>query len=237
METSIKPPLIFSITSSGKIGGIALFQEKPLLEINFLAKESYASEIFNGLSFIKKKFKEFLSQVDYIAVDIGPGSFTGLRIGLSVIKAFDLFREIPFIPVSSLEILAWNYPYSPHPILAMIDAHSKELFIALYKWEGDYFKELISPRLIPFDKLGKIIDFPVFFVSETPEKWEKEFKEHFDKNFIKSPFPPILRAGLLSQIAATKLKKGIVELVKGEELIPLYLKPSEAERKRCYFIS
>ncbi|MEZ0344048.1 MAG: tRNA (adenosine(37)-N6)-threonylcarbamoyltransferase complex dimerization subunit type 1 TsaB [Caldimicrobium sp.] len=237
METSIKPPLIFSLSSSGKIGGIALFQERLLLEINFLARESYASGIFKGLSFIKENFKEFLSQIDYIAVDVGPGSFTGLRIGLSVIKAFDLFREIPFIPVSSLEILAWNYPCCPYPILTIIDAYSKELFIALYKWEGEFFKNIIPPSLIPFEKLSKIIDSPTLFVSETLEKWEEEFKRSFGEKFLKPSFSPVLRAGLLSQIASIKLRKGMVEFVKGEELLPLYLKPSEAERKRCYFIS
>lgn len=233
MEASIKPPLIFSLSSSGKTGGIALFQERLLLEINFLAKESYAKGIFKALSFVKENYKGFLSEIDYIAVDIGPGSFTGLRIGLSVLKALELLREIPYLPVSSLEILAWNYPLSPYPVLSIIDAHSKELFIALYKWEEDCFKPQIPPSIIPFEKLKEIIKNPTLFVSETLEKWEKEFEEHFGENFIKPPFLPALRAGLLSQIAAEKLKKGDVKPLKGEELLPLYLKPSEAERKRC----
>ncbi len=234
MEASLESPLIFSISTSGKTGGLALYKGGLLWEINFRAKESYAQGIFRGLIFFKENFKEFLSELEYIAVDIGPGSFTGLRIGLSVVKALDLIRNPSFLPISSLEILAWNYPGSPYPILSIVDAYSKELFIALYQWKGDHFESLLSPSLIPFKELKEIVSGPTLFVSETLEKWEEEFLKLFGENFIKPAIPPLLRAGLLSYVASLKLKKGVIKPIKGEELLPLYLKPSEAERKNAH---
>lgn len=238
MENPLSFPLILSITTSGKTGGLALYKEREFFwEINFLAGESYSRGIFKGLLFLKNSFKDLLSQVDYIAVDVGPGSFTGLRIGLSMVKALDLLYEIPIIPLSSLEILAWNYPGVSYPVLSIIDAYSKELFVGLYKWEGDKFQTLLSPRLIPLDTVKELIQGPTLFASETLEKWEREFKELFGQNFIKPPFSPQLRAGLLSQVALLKLKRREASPVKGEELLPLYLKASEAERKKCSPIS
>ncbi len=56
MEDQLNPPLIFSITTSGKIGGIALFKERLLWEINFLAKESYSKSLFKNLLILKDNF-------------------------------------------------------------------------------------------------------------------------------------------------------------------------------------
>ena len=105
MESS----LILAIETSGRTGGIALFRETLLGEVSLLSKESYSAIIFKSLSFLEKNLKFSLEDLDYYAIDIGPGSFTGLRIGLSILKGLNLVSPKPVIPVSSLEVLTVNF--------------------------------------------------------------------------------------------------------------------------------
>ncbi|MFN4196726.1 MAG: tRNA (adenosine(37)-N6)-threonylcarbamoyltransferase complex dimerization subunit type 1 TsaB [Caldimicrobium sp.] len=238
METSLKSkPLILGIETSGKTGGLALFQEKLLYEINFQAKESYSKTFFQFLPFLLEKGEISFEDVQIIAVDLGPGSFTGLRIGISAIKALSLVYPYSILPLSSLELLAYNFWGIDLPILSLVDAYTKEVFLALYKFEGEDLKILIPPKLVKIEEVKNYINEPTLFVSESLEKWEDYFAQKIKTYFIKPPIRPMLRASLLCEVAWLKIKKGEVNFITGDGLFPLYLKASEAERQKCLFSS
>ncbi|MDM7202759.1 MAG: hypothetical protein P3W84_000825, partial [Thermodesulfobacteriaceae bacterium] len=123
------------------------------------------------------------------------------------------------------------------PILSIVDAYTKELFLALYKFEGDKMQTLYPPSLLKLNEIKYVIKEPTLFVSETLDKWEEYLKEELGDYLIKPLLKPTLRASLLCEIAWQKLMRREVELLSGEELLPLYLKASEAERKGCYHTS
>ncbi|PMP69270.1 MAG: tRNA (adenosine(37)-N6)-threonylcarbamoyltransferase complex dimerization subunit type 1 TsaB [Thermodesulfobacterium geofontis] len=227
----MESPLVLAIETSGKTGGIALFKETLLAEISLLSKESYSTIIFKSFPFLEKNLKFSLEDVDYYAIDVGPGSFTGLRIGLSILKGFNLVFPKPVIPVSSLEVLATNFVNYPGNIVSLVDAYSKEIFLASYKWENFYLKSIISPLCIPLKDLPLYVNTPSLFLSETLEKWKDFLKENLKSLFLEPPFSPHLSASLVAKLAYIKLKYGVAELKDAETLLPLYLKPSEAERK------
>ena len=227
----MEAPLILAIETSGKTGGIALFKEILLGEIALTSKKSYSTIIFNSLPFLEKNLGFFLKDIDYYAINIGPGSFTGLRIGLSILKGLNLAFPKPVIPVSSLEVLATNFINYSGNIVSLIDAYSKEVFFASYQWNDFYLKIKIPPICISLKELPQYIKNPSLFVSETLEKWNEFFEKSLKNFFIKPPFSPYLSAGLVAKLAYIKLKQGIAEFKNAEELLPLYLKPSEAERK------
>ncbi len=238
MEAPLKKePLILAIETSGKTGGIALFRETLLEEINFQARDSYSRRLFQVFPFLQQKSGLSLKEVDYLAIDIGPGSFTGLRIGLTLAKALALVYPFPLLPLSSLEILAYTCNCTHHPIVTLIDAYSKEVFLAIYRLEGKDLRTLLEPGLYPLKEVPDLIREPSFFLSETMEKWEDFFRETLRERFLLPPLKPALRAGLLSQVAKLKLMQGQIKPAKAEDLQPLYLKASEAERKRCFSIS
>lgn len=225
-------PLIFAIETSGRTGGIALFKESLLAEITLFSKESYSNVIFKSLTFIEKALEISLEEVDYYAIDIGPGSFTGLRIGFSILKGLNLVSPRPVIPVSSLEVLAGNFISYPGNIISLVDAYSKEIFIASYRWENFYLKTLLPPTYIPLNDLPLYIKETSLFVSETLEKWKDFFKNSLKDVFIEPSFSPNLSAGLTAKLAYLKLKQGTADLKDAESILPLYLKPSSAERKK-----
>jgi tRNA threonylcarbamoyl adenosine modification protein YeaZ len=228
----MESPLILAIETSGKTGGIALFKEILLGEVTLLSKESYSNIIFKSLPFLEKILNFSLKDLDYYAIDIGPGSFTGLRIGLSILKGLNLVYPRPVIPLLSLEVLTVNFLNYPGNIVSLMDAYSKEIFFASYKWENFYLKTVIPPLCIPLKDLPFYINIPSLFLSETLEKWRDFLKSSLENFFFEPPFSPHLSAGLVAKLAYIKLKQGVAELKSAESLLPLYLKPSEAERKK-----
>ena len=99
-----------------------------------------------------------ISDIDVFAVAIGPGSFTGLRIGLSTVKGFSYATGKPIVSVPTLEALAWNFPYCIYPVCTMLDARKKEVYTALFKWDKEGFLRLIDEMSIKVDRLLEQID-------------------------------------------------------------------------------
>ncbi|MDW8136692.1 MAG: tRNA (adenosine(37)-N6)-threonylcarbamoyltransferase complex dimerization subunit type 1 TsaB [Thermodesulfobacterium sp.] len=224
-------PLILAIETSGKLGGIALFKEKLLVEITIRSKESYSKILFKILERIKEFYPFSLEEIDYYVINLGPGSFTGLRIGMSVLKALDLAHKKPVIGIYSLEALAFNFPKVTLPLACLVDAYTQEVFFALYRWKNFELVPEIAPCCIPLEKVKNFIKEETLFLSETLEKWESFLREELKGFFLKPELSVNLSPGLLAKVAYYKLKKNLVEFKTGEEILPLYLKSSEAERK------
>ncbi len=229
----MEAPLILAVETSGCQGSIALFKKHTLAQFSFSFKiKSYSGVIF---PYLKRMFETAgisFEQVDYYAVDIGPGSFTGLRIACSLIKALCLNYERPIVTVSSLEALAHLFPFSPYPLVSMVDAYTKEVFLGVYKWEGEVLREVLEPGCFPLKELPDLIKEPAVFLSETPEKWEAFLKESLGETALFPPYIPELNASHIAKVGWYKLKRKEVIFEKADTLIPLYLKASEAERKR-----
>jgi tRNA threonylcarbamoyladenosine biosynthesis protein TsaB len=229
----MEAPLILAVETSGRQGSVALFKGHTLAQFSFSFKvKSYSGVIFPYLKRVLETTQVSLNQVDYYAVDIGPGSFTGLRISCSLIKALCLSCERPIITLSSLEALAWLFPTSPYPLVSLVDAYTKEVFLAVYKWKEDNLFQVIEPTCMPFKDLPLLVEEPSLFLSETPEKWEKFLREKLRDVAIFPPYTPELSASHIARISWYKLKKGQASFEKADTLLPLYLKASEAERKR-----
>jgi len=224
-------PLILAIETSGKTGGIAFLKGNFLASFAISSKESYSKILFRALTCLEDSFNFSLEDIDYYAIDIGPGSFTGLRIGFSVLKAFSLIYPKPVIPVCSLEVLAFNFAATSLPVVSLINAYSKEVFMAIYKWKKFEAETCVAPCCIPLEKLPEHVKEPSLFISETLEVWEDFLKEKLRDYFIKPEIPVNITPELVAKLAYLKLKQNRVELKNAEELTPFYLKASEAERK------
>jgi tRNA threonylcarbamoyladenosine biosynthesis protein TsaB len=155
--------------TSGIFGGIAFLLGKKTWEIKFSADKSYSSHLFRFLPLI---FQSNLSQgplpslgvtereersegplptpfpleeADYFVVDVGPGSFTGLRVGLSLVKALTLVHEKPVIPITSLEVLSFGYGCPDLPILSLVDAYTGRSLPACIDGKREGLQLFLSP--------------------------------------------------------------------------------------------
>ena len=90
-------------------------------------------------------YKRQVQDIDIFAAAIGPGSFTGLRIGVATVKALAHATGKPVVSVGTLEALAYNVPYAEHRIVPIMDARRDNVFTASYIWD-EGFKEIGEPE-------------------------------------------------------------------------------------------
>jgi len=150
--------LMLSLDSSHFRGSVAVSDSDELLSgVFFNASDTHSATLLPAVDSCLRMAGVELKEIEKFGVVIGPGSFTGLRIGLSTIKSFASVRQRPVYPVSSLELLAAAYPYSARPVAAVIDARRNEVYFGLYSTVSGMPEELIGAVAVPPGELAGLI--------------------------------------------------------------------------------
>lgn len=169
-----------------------------------------------------------ISQMDAFAVTVGPGSFTGLRIGISTVRAFAQAMNKPVVGISTLEALAYNLAGSGDIIISMLDARRDEVFAAAYSFQGMEINEILAPCVMTVQEItGLFSDGTVICTGDGALKHADEIKS---KGIIVAPAHLAeVRAASLAVLAADKAQRGMA--VSHNEIQPVYLRKSQAERE------
>ena len=175
------------------------------------------------------------ADVDLFAVNCGPGSFTGLRIGIAAVKALGMSLDKPCAAVSTLEALAYNAQSFSGIICAAMDARCNQVYTAFFESDGTTVNRLCEDRAVSTDVLFEDIKN---YVSERGEKVMlvgdganlcfKKFGDEFVKT---APSQLLLGHASGTCIAAEKLFES-GETVSAGELVPNYLRLAQAEREK-----
>lgn len=124
---------ILSITTSSNICSTAILEDDIILkQLNIDNAKTHSENLMPLLQQILADTKLKLADIDYLACDIGPGSFTGIRIGISSIKAISEITNIPICAVSSLEGLAGQASTSSGLIVSLIDARNDQAYCGIF---------------------------------------------------------------------------------------------------------
>ncbi len=224
--------LVLGIETSTRQGGAALLSEEGLLGEIFLdIATTHSERLFPLIDHLLASTGRSLDAVDGIAVAIGPGSFTGLRIGLSTAKGLALATERPLVGIPTLEALAWNLPFCGYPICPILDARKKEVYCALFRFEAIHLRRLMEDCALTPQTLTERIEEPTVFLGDGVKVYGELLTSLLND---KALFPP--RARCVSS-AALVAELGLKRLLKGEQddpasLVPRYIRPSEAELRR-----
>lgn len=175
------------------------------------------------------------ADIDLFAVNCGPGSFTGLRIGIAAVKALGMSLDKPCAAVSTLEALAYNVASYPGIICAAMDARCSQVYTAFFESDGKNIKRLCEDRAVSTDVLFEDIKK---YVSETGEKvmlvgdgaalCQKKFGDDFVKT---APSGLVLGHASGTNFAAERLFENKMTVSAGE-LVPNYLRLAQAEREK-----
>jgi len=173
------------------------------------------------------------SDIDVYSITIGPGLFTGLRVGLATFKGILLDTKKPVVPVISLEAVAYKLRNRGIPVVSMIDARRNELYIAIYSSDGEDLREISSPELIPVEKLEEHVSGilkpgeAAVFTGSGASVYHEQLKESFPKCQI--DIRSFFLAPEVNLIAAREYKKKayITDL---QKLLPLYIRKPDAEQ-------
>lgn len=163
MNTS---PLMLGLDTSHQRGSVAVSRGTEVLsEILFDASDTHSATLMPAVDAVLRSAKASLADIELFAIVFGPGSFTGLRIGLATVKAFAAFKHCPVVPVSSLEVLAAAFPFAAHPVFPLIDARRGEVYGALYRTDGGTPREIAPLFSAKPATLGDLLSR---FLTETP---------------------------------------------------------------------
>ena len=165
-----------------------------------------------------------------IAVAIGPGSFTGLRIGLASAKGLALASALPLFGIPTLEAMARNLPFSRHPVCPMLNARKREVYWALYRFEGERLIRIASEAVSPPEEVANRIRGETVFLGDGAAEFAEALRRILgEKAIFAPPYARNARASVVAEMGMERLRKGERDDLAG--LVPLYVRRSEAEIK------
>jgi tRNA threonylcarbamoyladenosine biosynthesis protein TsaB len=155
-----------------------------------------------------------------LAVSLGPGSFTGLRIGLAAAKGMALPYKLPVVGIPTLDIVAYPFRASKVPVWAVAQAGRGRILAACYGNVEEQWLVTTEPYITNFDDLVKLINKPSLCTGEINSDAEQTLR-YGSKARVVSPATRVRRAGYLAEIAAARLDAG--EQDDPDVLEPIYL--------------
>jgi len=172
-----------------------------------------------------------IDEIDVFAVTIGPGSFTGLRIGIACIKGLALALGKPVCGISALQALAAPFSHAAVPVCPMIDARKNEVYYALYGNRSDRPVEILPPRVAPVDKVVSEIDGPALFVG-TGALAAKDaiLKAKGRSALFVSSASAMINPAVVAELARDRIQEHGPDPV--DTLCPLYIRPPDAIRMK-----
>ena len=194
--------------------------------------KTHSQSIMPMIDFMLKQTELSINDIDGFAVAVGPGSFTGVRIGVATIKALAHPMNKPCIPVSTLEALAHNVAPFNGIICPILDARRNQVYTATF--DGDTENRLTEDRAISIEELCedlKTLNKKIIFVGDGIPTYKEKLIDALDSNAIFASRS--LRMNLASSVAEI----GYDKILKGDtityaDLKPTYLRLSQAERER-----
>jgi tRNA threonylcarbamoyladenosine biosynthesis protein TsaB len=223
---------VLGVETSTLAGSVALLDGDQLVgEDTLNVRVTHSERLLAAIDRVLHDAGWTLATLDGLAVAAGPGSFTGLRIGVSTVKALAFSLRIPVAAVSTLESLAWALPFCLHPVCPVLDARKGEVYAALFHWEGERLIRDWEDQALAPEELCRRLDGAVTFVGDGIATYGGLLRERLGPLAVFAP--PARRlpsAACVAQLGQARLLAG--ETSDPVTLTPRYLRPSEAELKK-----
>ena len=224
---------ILAVDTSSKLCSVAILEDKNLIKKLELDNGLTHSETLMPL--IQQLLNECslsLNNINLLVSDIGPGSFTGIRIGVSSCKAFSDSLNIPCVGISSLEVLAY-YIQNDGIICSTIDCKNNNCYFALYELNSGNYNVLIEPCAKSVNDVLDLLNSQYYnkcisFVGDgiPSEKLHSIYDNNADSEVTKNIISSYLN---VENLGTAGYKKFINNKKIGEEILPLYLKKPQAQ--------
>ncbi len=233
---------ILSIDTSSKICGVTISDnEKILIHLHNDDERTHSVKLMPMIDKALKDTNLKLDDISLLAVCIGPGSFTGVRIGIATIKAFADVKNIPVVGISSLESLAYNvsdYVNIENTLVcSLIDAKNDNVYCGLYSFKPinsgnsvicnqiDMLAENID---ITISRIKETLDNNIVFVGDGSEVYFEKLKSNFPNAKFAESNLNLQDSNSISKSALSKYSQNLYG--NSSSISPIYLKKSQAER-------
>jgi tRNA threonylcarbamoyladenosine biosynthesis protein TsaB len=233
IEIRVDSPLrILAVDTSTSTGGVAILEDDRIVaEWILSSKETHNRRLLGTLDCVLSKVGCSINDVDCFAVTVGPGSFTGLRIGLSTVKALAWVLDKAYVGIPSLDALAAPLGFAALPVCALIDARKNEVYCGRYRSDGAGSLQLVGSYLAvsPHEAIDGIAE-PTLFCGDGWLLYRDVIQDKLATMAVAAPgvFNTI-RAAHVGELAFQKILSGNTH--DPVTSTPLYIRPSEAEIK------
>lgn len=224
---------LLAVDTSGRSQGVAALQDEELLhESLLLTPASHSETLFESIYSALRSAGWTLDQVDAYALSVGPGSFTGLRIGMSVVKGFCARFPRPVAAVSTLAALAFPLLENADYVIPCIDARCGEVFSAIYAPAEEYPSAIEADRAWPVESwIERLSQLPgrKLLVGDPMPLCRERLEKISDLDWVEEGRYDHVSPLALAQLGLRLLRQG--KTLTAAELKPEYLRVSEAENR------
>ena len=213
--------MLLAIDTSTAQVGLALYDGDQVLgEMTWSTRQHHTTELATALSGLLNRSAVSMDMVTALAVAIGPGSFTSLRVGLSLVKGIALARRLPIMGIPTLDIIAAAQPVSKHPLVALLQAGRTRIAFSVYKSDKKTWQAEGGVRSGTVDELLNEIESPTVVAGELSAEDRKKFSKK-KSVLLASPVHCLRRPSVLAELAWVRWQNDEVD--DAAALAPIYL--------------
>ncbi len=223
---------ILGIDTSTPCGSVGLIDDDRIIAEYLLnIPVTHSERLLCAIELVLKESRMTVGDLDGWAISLGPGSFTGLRIGVSTLKGLSFATQKPVAGVPTLDVLASQVSPTPCLICPILNARKKEVYTAFYRYEeGKFPKRLSAYQAIAPEDLMKRIDEKTIFIGDGVEIYGEVLQKYLPSlALFTSPLLNLPHGIMIARLGLQLLQKG--EGLNLATFVPLYVRPSEAEVK------
>lgn len=225
---------LLAFETSGRAASVAVMKKGRIVgEMTSSTRLNHSEKLMPMIHSVLTQSEMTIRDVEALAVAAGPGSFTGIRIGISTAKGLAQALEIPVATVSSLQALACNLPYTDMLICPLMDARRNQVYSGVFRWEGAELVTVLEEDAYDLDELLFVLkgkEGPAVFTGEDAVRFEDRIREAMGKNGLMAmPQAVYPRAASVAALGLLAFEAGRV----GDafSIQPSYLRQAEAERQ------
>ncbi len=222
-EQTTRPPLVLAIDTATRLASVALYDgEQVRSEETWHAAANHTVTLMPSIVRMVERQQLSPQALTGLAVALGPGSFTGLRIGLAVAKGLAVALKIPLVGVPTLDIVAYPHQSQRQPICAVVQAGRGRICAGFYARSRNRWRQVGDYLLTTPEELCEQIKGRTLFCGELPPSAEELLRERLGLSaIIASPANSLRRAGYLAELGYSRLQRGQADDV--TTLAPIYL--------------
>lgn len=223
---------VLGINTSTTFGSVGLVDtDRVMGEYSLNIPITHSERLMTCIDRLLTDARVRLDEVEGFSIALGPGSFTGLRIGISTVKGLAFATNLPVVGVSTLEALALNVLNATSKVCPILDARKKEVYAALFRTDPSYRMKRLTPDMVTSPQaLVEEIDGPVIFLGDGLEVYGNFLKRKLGRQAsLVAPELGYVHGTVVARMGMNLIMKG--KRLDLASLVPHYVRRSEAEIK------
>jgi len=235
--------IVLAVESSAMVAGAAVVNEERLMgEFTLNHRKTHSQKLMPLIEDLLNSLDLTLEDIDVLAVSKGPGSFTGIRIGIATVKGLAQAVQKPIIGIPTLDGLAYNLACSRGIICPIMDARREQVYTSIYRWHSNKDdNSIVNGRLERLDEymaipIAELLEKlkntkePIVFNGDGVPVYRQIILDKLGDQAAFAPAPSAMqRAASIAALALEKAQMG--EMESYNDLVPFYLRKSQAEQK------